>query len=107
MPKEEERFRWMIEIHGRAFAFSPREIGCINPNHGEANGDFHNISHTMEHQADQVSRAHIPKLIEPGKEKIEMESSNRPVYHSPTDGLLCQKRTVAYGSFRTCNLSMK
>ena len=31
LPAEEERFRRMLERHGNAFAFSPGEIGCVDP----------------------------------------------------------------------------
>ena len=30
-PEEEEMFRGMLERHGKAFAFSPKEIGCADP----------------------------------------------------------------------------
>ena len=29
-PEEESRFRWILEIHARSFAFSPNEIGCVD-----------------------------------------------------------------------------
>ena len=28
---EEEQFREMLEQHGKAFAFTSREIGCVDP----------------------------------------------------------------------------
>ena len=31
LPEEEERFRIMLERHGKTFAFSPQEIGCADP----------------------------------------------------------------------------
>jgi hypothetical protein len=31
LPAEEDRFRRMLGRHGKAFAFSPREIGCVDP----------------------------------------------------------------------------
>ena len=31
LPVEENRFRRMLARHGKAFAFSPGEIGCIDP----------------------------------------------------------------------------
>ena len=31
MPSEEDQFRRMLERHGKAFAFSPEEIGCVDP----------------------------------------------------------------------------
>ena len=31
LPTEEDRFRSMLEGHGKAFAFTPEEIGCADP----------------------------------------------------------------------------
>ena len=31
LPAEEDRFRRMLGRHGKAFAFSPDEIGCVKP----------------------------------------------------------------------------
>jgi hypothetical protein len=31
LPAEEDRFRRMLGRHGKAFAFSPGEIGCVDP----------------------------------------------------------------------------
>jgi hypothetical protein len=31
LPAEEDRFRRMLGRHGKAFAFSPKEIGCVDP----------------------------------------------------------------------------
>ena len=31
LPAEEDRFRRMLGRHGKAFAFSPEEIGCVDP----------------------------------------------------------------------------
>ena len=31
LPAEEDRFRRMVERHGKAFAFSLEEIGCVDP----------------------------------------------------------------------------
>ena len=31
LPAEEDRFRRMLERHGKAFTFTPEEIGCVNP----------------------------------------------------------------------------
>ena len=73
MPKEEERFIRTIESHGRAFAFSSGEIGCVNPKIVDPM-----VICTVPHvswniKPIPVPRAHIPKLIELLKEKIEMD----------------------------------
>ena len=31
MPAEEDRFKRMLERHEKALAFSPAEIGCVDP----------------------------------------------------------------------------
>ena len=31
LQKEEDRFREMLEQHGKAFAFTSKEIGCVDP----------------------------------------------------------------------------
>ena len=31
LPTDEDRFKRMLERHGKAFAFSPGEIGCVDP----------------------------------------------------------------------------
>ena len=81
LPKEEERFRRMIESHGRAFAFSSGEIGCVNPKIVEPMVIF-TVPHVPWNiKPIPVPRAHIPKLIELLKEKIEMgilEPSSAP-----------------------------
>ena len=81
LPREEERFRRMIESHGRAFAFSSGEIGCVNPKIVEPMVIF-TVPHVPWNiKPIPVPRAHIPKLIELLKEKIEMgilEPSSAP-----------------------------
>jgi hypothetical protein len=62
----------MLEQHGRAFAFSPQEIGCADLRTIESMGIF-----TVPHipwnlKPIPVPRAHLPKLIELLKEKLAM-----------------------------------
>ena len=74
LPEEEQMFRGMLERHGKAFAFSPQEIGCVE------------VIFTVPHVPRNLKqipfpRAHIPKLIELLKENVRMgilESSNAP-----------------------------
>ena len=78
---EESQFRSMLSQHGKAFAFSPSEIGCVDPQLVEPM-----IIFTVPHmpwnlKPIPVPRAHIPKLIELLKEKVQMgilEPSNAP-----------------------------
>ena len=81
LPEEEQMFHDMLERHGKAFAFFPREIGCVDPRTIEPMVIF-----TMPHvpwnlKPIPVPRAHLPKLIELLKEKVSMgvlEPSNAP-----------------------------
>ena len=64
LPAEEDRFRRMLGSHGKAFAFSPEEIGCVDPTVVEPMVIF-----TVPHvpwslKPIPVPRAHIPKLME-------------------------------------------
>ena len=72
MPKEEERFRRMIESHRKAFAFSPGEIGCVNPKIVEPMVIF-TVPHVLWNiKPIPVPGDHILMLIELLKEKMEM-----------------------------------
>jgi hypothetical protein len=81
LPEEERAFRGMLEQHGKAFVFSPQEIGCADPKQIEPMVIF-----TVPHipwnlKPIPVPRAHLPKLIELLKEKMAMgilEPSNAP-----------------------------
>ena len=81
LPKEESKFRKMLEQHGKAFAFSPQEIGCVDPTLVEPMVIF-TIPHVPWNlKPIPVPRAHIPRLLELLKEKIRMgiiEPSNAP-----------------------------
>ena len=81
LPEEEVAFREMLERHGKAFAFYPNEIGCADPRMIESMVIF-TIPHVPWNlKPIPVPRAHIPKLIELLKEKVEMgilEPSNAP-----------------------------
>ena len=81
LPEEEQMFRGMLERHGKAFAFSPQEIGCADPKMIEPMVIF-TVPHVPWNlKPIPVPRAHIPKLIELLKEKVRMgilEPSNAP-----------------------------
>ena len=71
----------MLERHRKAFAFSPEEIGCVDPAIVEPMVIF-----TVTHVSWSLKpipgpRAHIPKLMELLKKKVEMgilEPSSAP-----------------------------
>ena len=71
----------MLGRHGKAFAFSPEEIGCVDPTVVEPMVIF-----TVPHvpwslKPIPVPRAHIPKLKELLKQKVDMgilEPSSAP-----------------------------
>jgi hypothetical protein len=81
LPEEEERFREMLMKHGKAFAFTSKEIGCVDPKIVESMVIF-----TIDHvpwnlKPIPVPRAHITKVIDLLKEKVAMgilEPSNAP-----------------------------
>ena len=81
LQEEEERFGGMLEQHGKAFAFTSKEIGCVDPKIVEPIVIF-----TIDHvpwnlKPILVPRAHIPKVIDFLKEKVAMgilEPSNAP-----------------------------
>jgi hypothetical protein len=81
LPEEERKFRKMLGRHGKAFAFSPQEIGCADPRTIEPMVIF-----TLPHipwnlKPIPVPRAHLSKLVELLKEKVAMgilEPSNAP-----------------------------
>ena len=72
LQNEVERFRGMLEQHGKAFAFTSKEIGCVDPKIVEPMVIF-----TIDHvpwnlKPIPVPRAHIPKVIDLLKEKAAM-----------------------------------
>ena len=78
---EESQFRSMLSQHGKAFAFSPSEIGCVDPQLVEPMIIFIVPHMPWNLKPIPVPRAHIPKLIELLKEKVQMgilEPSNAP-----------------------------
>ena len=98
LPAEEDRFRRMLGRHGKAFAFSSEEIGCVDPTFVEPMVIF-----TVPHvpwslKPIQVPRTHIPKLMELLKQKAK-------VPHTRIGGLPCQRRTARCASFKTCSRS--
>ena len=74
-------FRDMLERHGKVFTFSPQEIRCADPRTIEPMVIF-TVPHVPWNlKPIPVSRAHLPKLIELLKEKVNMgtlEPSNSP-----------------------------
>jgi hypothetical protein len=80
LPNEEE-FREMLGRNGKAFAFDPSEIGCVDPKLVEPMIIF-TIPHVPWNlKPIPVLRAHVPKLIELLKEKVKMgifEPSSAP-----------------------------
>ena len=81
LPAEEDRFRRMLERHGKAFAFTPEEIRCVDPTIVEPMVIF-----TVPHvpwslKPIQVPRAHMPMLMKLLKQKVELgilEPSSAP-----------------------------
>ena len=62
----------MLGRHGKAFAFSPEEIGCVDPTVLEPMVIF-TVPHVPWNlKSIPVPRAHIPKLMELLKQKVEM-----------------------------------
>ena len=108
LPTEEDQFKRMLERHGKAFTFSPGEIGCVNPTIVEPMVIF-----TVPHvpwclKPIQVPRAHMPMLMELLKQKVDMsilEPSSAP--YSNRWILRYRRRTIRCGSSRTYNWSTK
>ena len=69
---EEDRFRRVLGRHRKAFAFSPEEIGCVNPTIVEPMVIFTVPHVSWNLKPIPVPRAHIPKLMELLKQKVEM-----------------------------------
>ena len=72
MPVEEDRFRRLLERHGKAFAFSPGEIGCVDPTIVEPMVIFTIPQVPWSLKPIQVPRAHMPMLMELLEEKVEL-----------------------------------
>ncbi|KAL3697011.1 hypothetical protein R1sor_011087 [Riccia sorocarpa] len=73
LPGEKLQFREMLKNHGKAFAFKPAEIGCV-----DLSVVTPMIIFTVPHipwdlRPIPVPRAHLPKLIELLKEKMGMK----------------------------------
>ena len=81
LPAEEERFRRMLGRQGKAFTLSLEEIGYVYPTIVEPMVIF-TVPHVPWNlKPILVPRAHIPKLMELLKQKVEMgilESSSAP-----------------------------
>jgi hypothetical protein len=72
LPAEEDRFRRMLERHRKAFAFSPKEIGCVDLTIVEPMVIFTVPHVSWNLKPIPIARAHIPELVEQLKQKIEM-----------------------------------
>jgi hypothetical protein len=71
----------MLGRHGKAFAFSPGEIGCVDPTVIEPMVIFMVPHVPWNLKPIPVPRAHIPELMELLKQKMEMgilEPSSAP-----------------------------
>ncbi|KAL3700490.1 hypothetical protein R1sor_018512 [Riccia sorocarpa] len=72
LPGEKLQFREMLKNHGKAFAFKPAEIGCVDPNVVTPMIIFTVPHIPWDLRPILVPRAHLPKLIELLKEKMDM-----------------------------------
>ncbi|KAL3691330.1 hypothetical protein R1sor_004981 [Riccia sorocarpa] len=72
LPSERLQFREMLKNHGKAFAFKPAEIGCVDPNVVTPMIIFTVPHIPWDLRPIPVPRAHLPKLIELLKEKMGM-----------------------------------
>ena len=82
--EEEQMFCGMLERHGKAFAFFPQDIGCADPRTIEPIVIFTVPHMPWNLKPIPVPRAHLPKLIELLKEKVNMgilEPSNTPYFN--------------------------
>ncbi|KAL3700954.1 hypothetical protein R1sor_018976 [Riccia sorocarpa] len=72
LPSERLQLREMLKNHGKAFAFKPAEIGCVDPNVVTPMIIF-TVPHVpWDLRPIHVPMAHLPKLIELLKEKMGM-----------------------------------
>ena len=70
--EEEKCFKEMLSKHGKAFAFQPHEIGCVDPSIVAPMVIF-TVPHVPWNlRPIPVPKAHLPKLIELLNEKIRM-----------------------------------
>ena len=72
LPKEESKFREMLESHARGFTFSPQEIGCVNSTNVEPIVLFIVPHVSWNLKLNLVPRARLPNLIKLLKEKINI-----------------------------------
>ncbi|KAL3686249.1 hypothetical protein R1sor_004271 [Riccia sorocarpa] len=72
LPEEVKCFKQMLARHGKTFAFAPTEIGCMDPSVVPSMVIF-TVPHVpWDLRPIPVPRAHLPKLIDLLKEKIQM-----------------------------------
>ncbi|KAL3684152.1 hypothetical protein R1sor_002174 [Riccia sorocarpa] len=72
LPEEVKCFKQMLARHGKAFAFAPSEIGCVDPSVVSPMVIF-TVPHVLwDLRPIPVPRAYLPKLIDLLKEKMHM-----------------------------------
>ncbi|KAL3696508.1 hypothetical protein R1sor_010584 [Riccia sorocarpa] len=76
LPSERLQFMEMLKNHGKAFAFKPAEIGCVDPNVVTPMIIFTVPHIPWDLRPIPVPRAHLPKLIELLKGKMDMQPVN-------------------------------
>ena len=70
--EEKKCFKEMLSKHGKAFAFQPHEIGCVDPSIVAPMVIF-TVPHVpWSMRPIPVPKAHLPKLVELLNEKIKM-----------------------------------
>ena len=90
--EEEKCFKEMLSKHGKAFAFHPHEIGCVDPSIVAPMVIF-TVPHVPWNlRPIPVPKAHLPKLIELLNEKIRMGILEPSCAPYSTGGLQCQRK---------------
>ena len=88
----------MLKKHGKAFTFTSKEIGCVDPKIVELMAIFTIEQVSWNLKPIPVPRAHIPKIIDLLKEKVAMgilEPSNAP-YSNRWFTVLKQNRSLRF-----------
>jgi hypothetical protein len=70
---EKKKFQNMLSMHGKAFASSPDEIGCVQPSVVAPIIIFKVSYVPWDLKPIHVPRTLLPRLVELFKEKIRME----------------------------------
>ena len=93
----------MLERHGKEYAFSPKEIGCVDPKIVEPMVTFTIDNVPWNLKPIPVPRAHIPKLSDLLKEKVAMGILDRHMHQIQIGGLQFQRRMGHCGLSKICN----